>query len=83
MTNPFKTKSIPVAKRTRDEALAAAFYPQHASPEDWKEVKATLVREGWRGNGKGLLKDTERGSTSPLGGQISTPKGKFVINRTR
>jgi len=79
----FKDKSIPVAKRSRQEALATAFYPQHASPEDRREVEAILRSEGWKGSGKGLLPDTTRGATSPLGGAMSVPKGRFTIRRTR
>jgi hypothetical protein len=79
----FKTRRIPIKQRSRQEQLATAFYPQHASPEDWKETKSILVSEGWKGNGKGLLSDTTRSFVSPLGGQISAPRGKFVINRQR
>lgn len=79
MTNPFKTKSIPVAQRTRDEKLAAAFYFQHASPEDRREVETILRKEGWKGAGKKLLGTYERGSVSPLGGTLNYPKGHVKV----
>ena len=66
----FKTMKIPFSKLTRDEKLATAFYPANASPEDRKACRETLRREGWKGEGKALLKDHERGGVSPLDGRM-------------
>jgi hypothetical protein len=80
--NPdFKVKSIPLTKRTRDEQLAAALYPQQSPYKD--EALKILKAEGWNTDTKGLLSDTSRSFVSPLGGQIQTPKGRFTIQRTR
>ena len=64
----FKVKSIPLRKRSRDEQLAAALYPNQSPYR--KEVLEILASEGWKGSGKGLLSDATRGSTSPLDGRM-------------
>ena len=81
MSNDFKVKNIPLAKRTRDEQLAAALYPQQSPYKG--EVLQILKNEGWRTDTKSLLPDTSRSFVSPLGGQMQTPRGKFTIQRTR
>ena len=81
MSNQFKVKNIPLRKRTRDEQLAAALYPNQSPYKT--EVLEILASEGWKKGGKALLPDTTRGATSPLGGQMQTPRGKFTIQRTR
>ena len=70
----YKTKSVPITKRSREEVLATAFYPEHSSREDWKSIETVLRKEGWRTGGNGLLKHTERGYVSPLGNQMQWPK---------
>jgi len=79
--DPFKVKSLTLKQRSRDEQLAAAMYPTQSPYK--KEVLEILASEGWKGSGKGLLPDTTRGATSPLGGAMSVPKGRFTIRRTR
>ena len=64
----FKVKSIPLRKRSRDEQLAAALYPNQSPYR--KEVLEILSQEGWKGGGKGLLPDATRGATSPLDGRM-------------
>jgi len=68
MSNDFKVKSIPLTKRSRDEQLAAAMYPQQSPYKD--EALSILKSEGWKTEGKSLLPDHSRGATSPLGGQM-------------
>jgi len=74
--NQFTPKKIPFSKLTRDEKLAAAFYPQNASPEDRQEMRNILSKEGWKGEGQKLIPDHVRGSCSPLGNQAVQQRKK-------
>ena len=72
----FKRKKLSFNQLTRDEQLAAAFYPQNASPEDRQEMRNILSKEGWKGEGQKLIPDHVRGSCSPLGNQAVQQRKK-------
>jgi hypothetical protein len=70
--DPFKLKSVPWHKRSRQERMVSLFYLGTLSPEDAKVVAAcTDYRQP-----KKLLHDHSRGSVSKLGGTATPMKGK-------
>jgi len=72
--DPFKLKSVPWHKRSRQERQVSLFYPNSLSPEDRKAVEAC---RDYHAPPK-LLDHNSRQGMSPLGGamKVSTPKGK-------